>query len=515
MIRLNEFGGSRLASVAARFSRLALAGARQAHRYLSVSLGHDVFWPQRSLSLSIERGALTVVYGARVFSRIGIRGARQYAFEPDKYPQPEATVSSLKLAAAEMHAPLRNIILVIPREWVIARTIDLPATVAENLQRAVSFELDRFTPLSADDALYDFLPLSQNEETLRLFLAVCRADVVNPYLEALQGQAITVGRITTGLTAAGTASSYMTNANRLAFAEIDKGGFAGGVVIDGRVFALFADEFNGEGADERAGRVREELSRAAAPITNGTAVAEAVMVRDGSITPVTIKRLMASVTLLNDLDSKRLHLKGPLPGALTLGHRGSVIEGLWSRAEGVDLLAKGERRRPRSPVGLTLLLLVAIAAMVVIYAIAPLTIERRRVDEIERQIRLMKGPVRQVEALKKEIEAQEKENGAIEGFKSGRILAVDILREVTKVLPKNAWLTRARITETNVDLEGYAGSAAEILPKLESSPFLKKVEFASPTFRDTRLNADRFVIKMEIENDKKPDAGRPRNEVKK
>ena len=38
-----------------------------------------------------------------------------------------------------------------------------------------------------------------------------------------------------------------------------------------------------------------------------------------------------------------------------------------------------------------------------------------------------------------------------------------------------------------------------ILPKLEDSRYFKKVEFASPTIRDTRLKADRFIIKMEIE----------------
>jgi hypothetical protein len=38
-----------------------------------------------------------------------------------------------------------------------------------------------------------------------------------------------------------------------------------------------------------------------------------------------------------------------------------------------------------------------------------------------------------------------------------------------------------------------------LVPKLEASPFFKKVEFASPTYRDPKLNQDRFQIKMEIE----------------
>ena len=70
---------------------------------------------------------------------------------------------------------------------------------------------------------------------------------------------------------------------------------------------------------------------------------------------------------------------------------------------------------------------------------------------------------------------------------------------MTHALPKNTWLSRMRVTESTVEIEGYAASATDILPKLEGSPYFKKVEFASPTFRDSRMNSDRFIIKMEIE----------------
>jgi general secretion pathway protein L len=78
-------------------------------------------------------------------------------------------------------------------------------------------------------------------------------------------------------------------------------------------------------------------------------------------------------------------------------------------------------------------------------------------------------------------------------------MSLNILKELTTVLPKNTWLSRARITQTTVEIEGYAASATGLLPKLEASPLFKKAEFSSPTFRDTRMNADRFNIKMEIE----------------
>jgi general secretion pathway protein L len=134
-----------------------------------------------------------------------------------------------------------------------------------------------------------------------------------------------------------------------------------------------------------------------------------------------------------------------------------------------------------------------------LYIIAPLKIEEKRVIEIDRQIALRKDEIKKIVALKKEIEAVKTELSAISDFKQGKPMALNILKELTAILPKNTWLSRVRITETTVELEGYSASATGILSKLEASSYFKKVEFASPTFRDARMNADRFNIKMEIE----------------
>jgi hypothetical protein len=73
-------------------------------------------------------------------------------------------------------------------------------------------------------------------------------------------------------------------------------------------------------------------------------------------------------------------------------------------------------------------------------------------------------------------------------------------------------LTRLKITDKTVDIEGYSASATEIILKLENSKYFQKVEFASPTFRDPRQNNDRFVIKMELKSNNNKQA--PRAETK-
>jgi hypothetical protein len=80
------------------------------------------------------------------------------------------------------------------------------------------------------------------------------------------------------------------------------------------------------------------------------------------------------------------------------------------------------------------------------------------------------------------------------------------------VLPSTAWLTRTRITGETVVIEGYASVATEILPKLEQSKMFRKAEFTSPTIRDARMNADRFVMKMELEGFEEKQSGEKKDE---
>ena len=101
--------------------------------------------------------------------------------------------------------------------------------------------------------------------------------------------------------------------------------------------------------------------------------------------------------------------------------------------------------------------------------------------------------------LKRKLTPLAKERDIISDFKNSRQMAIGLLKELTLLIPKDAWLTRVRISENQVNIEGYAPSATLLVPKLEASPFFKKVEFASPTYRDPKLNQDRFQIKMEIE----------------
>jgi Tfp pilus assembly protein PilN len=78
-----------------------------------------------------------------------------------------------------------------------------------------------------------------------------------------------------------------------------------------------------------------------------------------------------------------------------------------------------------------------------------------------------KDEVRKTEDLKKLVAALTAEIKIIRSFRD-KPLTVNIVREVTSILPDKAWLTRLKVSEKQVDLEGFANSATELIPKLEA-----------------------------------------------
>jgi hypothetical protein len=510
---------NRLHSVKARTAlgragKSLLSWGKQLRKVLFLSLGHDALWPQKAIAVVIEKKGFTLLQGVRVFSAIRAGTPRSFQFPEDGYPLPEVVAANIRRALDDSAPGPKEVTLVIPRTWTMARGVALPSTVKENLSQAVAFEFDRLTPIVADQALYDFSPVREEAEKVSFLLTACRKDVVLPYVEALAAQNLKVKGVTTALSSMAFACGYLLDKKDAAFLHILPDGFEGAFLVDGALASAFGGPFNGGGAQEKIDQAIEAMENAGASDTDGVPPALGVLSSDPSVTPAMLKGALGSAVSLGEINGKGSWTKAGI-SASSLAAAGSIFASLWVKARGTNLLSQGNRHRERGPIIPTLLFLIAIAAMVVVRGVMPLSIEERRLEGINRQIGLLKPAVRQVEALKKEIEGREKEMAAMEGFKKGHPMTIDLLREVTRVLPKNAWLTRARITEKTVDLEGYAVSPAEILPKFESSPLFKKVEFASPTFRDTRQGTDRFVIKMEIEQAGKEEESNGRNQIKK
>jgi len=471
---------------------------------LTFSPADDRISPAKNLSISIEKGAFSVAYGSRVLSRIKIKWFKEYPFEEDKYPQPETLASSLALAISDIKATKVNVSLGIPKEWIVIKTAEFPVTVKENLKDVVSYELDRLTPFNTEDAFYDFKILKESAGKLIVLVMAAKAELIKPYLEALRERNVHVTKITANLSSIKTLCRFIDKSTDSIFVEVKENGYEGALFLNGTIANAFADSFTVEDEKSKVDSVMAEIAPIIDTVKKQGKSPQIMLLLKGK--NPTLKELLKlqinlPVRILNETDIK-IRFSGThkeIPYAAI----GGVLESLWLRANGLNLLTKGNRELLKTPKAFTIILLFALLVMGILYIIAPLRVEEKRLNEIDHQIMLRKDEVLNAEALKKDIKAVSNEISTINNFKEQKPMALNILKELTTIIPKNAWLTRVRITEATVNIEGYAASTAGLLSKLEASKYFNKVEFASPTFRDSRMNTDRFTIKMEIEGFKK------------
>lgn len=474
-----------------------------AGRVLSFSLADDRVTLRRGLCVSIEKGSLAVAAGSRFLSRISVRAAKFFPVDPSAYPAPEECASSVAMLLAESPMKKPVVSLSVPKAWTIATVAEFPATIKENMHDAMRHELDRLTPFSADEALYDFRILGEAGGKLSVLVLAAKASVVLPYLDALKDKGIAVSCVTSHSSSLAAFCGFSSGLRDCIVLRDREDDCEGTLLLDGAVRSVFTVRKSEAAPAQPDPSLLAELAAYSALIREYGS--EPRIVLSSETAGPAVRDLLSQKTGVPVIPAEDMMRKDRMlhqNGGPILPAYSGLIELLWPKARPLDLLSRGIEKRERTPLLLTVVLACAVIAASAVYLYAPLEFEKRRSAEIDRMIAARKDDVRKTEDLRKQVESLAAEISTINAFRK-KPLTVNIVREVTAVLPNSAWLTRLRVSDTEVNIEGFASSATELIPKLEASKLLSSAELASATYRDQRANMDRFVIKADIEGAKK------------
>jgi general secretion pathway protein L len=466
----------------------------------------ETFIPRRQICISMGIDFLSIAHGTRVLNRIRIMGYKTYRFQDLRCPSPEIVASTASLYCR--HAKLKNpqVTLCVPKAWSVIQATELPATARENLPDVVAYELDRITPFGPDDAYYDYRILKEENGRLQIAITALRRDAIDPYMKALAEKGLPVTQIDTNLAAVSTYLNYVRQEQDIIYLDIFPGTYEGGFLQSGVVVAGCSGSFNGKGPDESVMTdVAEEVSPWIAKL-KGQAVSPRMMVHShaGVLYSSLERQIQIPIQVLKDGDLMIPGFKGErTDDDIPHDAIGGVLASLWAKSKAMNLLRPGRARSGKPPLAPTIILIAALLLMGALALGLPLYLDYQKVSMIDQELSARKGEIKKIETLRKEYNSLHDEHKAVMGFKQSKPQALKILKELTVILPKSVWLTRIHINEANVSIEGYATSATDILPLIEASPHFTKVEFSSPTIRDGKMNADRFVIRTEIEGMKK------------
>jgi len=497
------------------FSRLEKAG-KYLWKYLTFSLADNFFSFSKVISISIEADGIYLVYGTKALWKIKIESFRRFPLEADKPSTPEYLASAVAKYVDETEAAKAKVVLCIPRSWTIVQVVEFPIAVKESLANVISYELDRLTPLTPDNAYYDFKIIAENPEKISILLAVAKKDLIDSYLEAFRMKKINIRKIGISTQAIGSLlkRTYKEDINTL-FVSLNEYGYESGAIVNNFTIRSISGKYVSPDAPDLDKVIRETY-----PLID-------LLTKSGHPVKIVINaREYENREFLQKLSNKPLfNLDRDVKFNLPKGNKdlsyfavGGLIETITADESEINLLSKNDRLQKKAPLFLTASLFVLIFLIGIFYFIAPVQIGQKRIEEIDRQITTLKPEMKKVEALKKEADTLSAELATINRFKKQRVSSLNILREMTSLLPEKTWLTHIKIIDTAIEIDGFASSATEIIPRLENSKYFQKVEFASPTLRDPRRNNEHFVIKMELRGENKsskPEEIMKKNEKKK
>jgi Tfp pilus assembly protein PilN len=179
-----------------------------------------------------------------------------------------------------------------------------------------------------------------------------------------------------------------------------------------------------------------------------------------------------------------------------------------SRRPVLNLLPKAARPWTFSTGQLALAATVAATALLGIGLLFAQAYQKERyLDRISQEIRRIDPEVKTVERMLADVTQKKRVLAALGTVQDGRIQALPLMRELTNLLPQDAWLQALNMDRQGVEITGQANSASQLIPLLEASPWLERVEFTSPVTKGQ--GKEQFRVKAAWEPGPKDRLGTP------
>jgi general secretion pathway protein L len=102
-----------------------------------------------------------------------------------------------------------------------------------------------------------------------------------------------------------------------------------------------------------------------------------------------------------------------------------------------------------------------------------------------------------IEHIAREIATTRREFAALAKEKH-EPLAVQVLADLTHMLPDGTWLNEITIDGRKVHIQGNSPAASELIGRLDSSGRFANAQFESPVVQDTQLHSDHFSMALDV-----------------
>jgi Tfp pilus assembly protein PilN len=428
---------------------------------------------------------LAVVLAGNHLVVAALRGAHAQTFAVEGEQPAEALRADLD--ARKLTA--RGVAVGLARSMVTVKPIDFPA-LGGDMREMVRFELERHVPFPADDATFDFLPLpapagGPAADTRRVLVVAADRRVVDGALRIVEEAKLRPTSVTVaahdllGLV-------RVDRAQRIAWIHRSPLGadllfLAGGRLALSRTLGAAGDE-----------ELAEEIRRSFA-VLRWRACDALWLSGETELAGAPLLALGAAISAPPYTPRAARLLAGPHDAPAGLAELAIAVAARRGPRP-LDLIP--DERRPRR-VTRAQWVTAAMLAITVGLGFAALLFPghraQRQLTWVNRRIEIIAPQVRAIENVQRDLERKRKLLASIEALETSALRPLPVLREMTELVPADAWVTSLSLDTKGVELTGQAAAASALIPILENSARLERVEFSSPVTRGR--DKEQFRIK--------------------
>lgn len=400
-----------------------------------------------------------------------------------------------------------NLVLGIPRGDVVIRHLDLPREVEDNLKQVVQYQVQTFEPSESERSCYDYAPLkpADKDKRLRVLLVLARKTILDGHLQTLRELDIRPVLVSVG--PAALANMFLGSLNgkgsrTFALADVKPGGLETMLVRNGSL--AYSREAAKEQDEEWGVLLRREIELAVsrARLNPDEAIDSLVLSGEGSETVYEeIREQIPGVQLIGDLvrfemapeNRSRLQQAG-----VSLG---LAFTGMTRRPPLRINLLPGELRIRQSSWAYVPTAVLGLAALVLLIGLGThrLIQERVVIRELDAQIEALRPDVERVQRVRSQTQGLEKRINFIESLFRRKDMNLEILQELTNILPTDTFLNIYRNQDCSIQIAGSSASAEALIPALERSPLIANVVQRGTTYKDPNTGKDRFNFEAKCE----------------
>lgn len=352
-------------------------------------------------------------------------------------------------------------ILSLPRELAIIRETTCPYSNLKELREALRYQLDSFIPFSNEDVYFDIHSLSQNRHDTKILIVAIKKTELDNILSKLKALEIVPSRV------------IISPFAFLPILEERKGSV---VVVSKNINNYSYNVFE-----------------------NNHLVLSSIAKNEFELTNQIKSRHTDEILLTHVTD-------GFLPDAYKTRYQllddnsesyGAALYGLAEYPCYLSLVKSHKKRLNPQIVLICFLVGILIFFSFLIPYIQKIN-NLAILKTVNAQVKSIKKDVVIVEKLQERIVVLDEVVNKVNAIRGKYIPRIDVILELAKTLPNDAWAKGITIMDNTFEIEGDAVSSTNLIPILENSPLFSGVGLTSPVTK-TQSGREKFRIKGNIE----------------